>query len=428
MKIYESKKLSTQHLKKLLQRPLTGADSIRENVNSIILDVKTGGIISAVKYAKKFDHYNSASIFVSESEFKQAEKSLPEEGMNAIKKAYENIYNFHLLQLPKKITTETQKGILCSRIFKPIENVGLYIPGGTAVLPSTILMLGIPAKIAGCKRVVISTPVQGSKVNSYLLYAAKLCGISEIIKIGGAQGVGLLAYGGKGFRKVDKIFGPGNRYVTTAKLLVNQDFDGAQIDMPAGPSEVLIIADRNANPKFVASDLLSQAEHGADSQVILLTNDLSFAKEVQKEVQIQLNLLPRKSITEKSLRASRIIITNDIYEGVILSNEYAPEHLILNVKNPIRILKNIRNAGSVFIGQYSPESAGDYASGTNHSLPTNGLAKTIGGVTVEMFMKSMTIQKLSKKGLSKIADTIIALANIEGLEAHANAIKVRMKK
>ena len=427
MKVIELKNIDEQQLKKLLKRPSKDFANVASSVKKIVADVKLNGLQAALKYSKKYDAFKSKNVFVTKEEFADAEKIIPSEAKVALKKAYLNIHKFHKMQLPKSYKIEIEKGILCSRKYKSIESVGLYIPGGNAVLPSTVLMLGIPAKIAGCKRVVISTPVKEKDVNPYLLYAAKLCGISEVIKIGGAQGIALMAYGDKNFQKVNKIFGPGNQFVTYAKMLISQDPDAAQIDMPAGPSEMLLIADDSANPKFVASDLLSQAEHGVDSQVILITVSKKLAEEVKEEVKIQLKVLPRKEYAEKSLKNSLIIILNSLNDAVKISNFYAPEHLIINVKKPKKIVEKILNAGSVFLGQYSPESAGDYASGTNHSLPTNGLAKTTGGVSVEMFMKAMTFQTLTKKGLNNLADVIIRLAEIEGLTAHANAVKVRIE-
>ena len=323
---------------------------------------------------------------------------------------------------------ETVNGVKCSREFKAVENVGLYIPGGSAMLPSTMLMLGIPAKIAGCKRVVAVSPVKGKEVNHPLLYAAKLCGINEFYKIGGAQAISLLAYGDISIPKVYKIFGPGNQFVTAAKMLVSIDPDGCSIDMIAGPSEVLIIADENADSSFVAADLLSQAEHGIDSQVVLISNSENKINEIYAELNIQLKALPRKDLAERSIGASFSLLVKDLDEAIKFSNNYAPEHLILNVKNSDKIKAQIQNAGSVFIGNYSPESAGDYASGTNHSLPTSGFAKSFGGITVESFMKSITFQELSKEGLANISNTIETLAETEGLFAHKNAVSIRFKR
>lgn len=346
----------------------------------------------------------------------------------AIKIAAKNIEKFHSKQKPKEYSIKTMQGIECSRIFKPIENVGLYVPGGSAVLVSTLLMLGIPAIIAGCKRIVVSSPARNGIVHPAVAYTALLLEVNEFYKVGGAQAIAMMAYGTKKVKKVDKIFGPGNQYVTAAKTLVSIDPQGCAIDMPAGPSEVLIIADKYANPKFIASDLLSQAEHGSDSQVILLTYDETLARKVLIEIKKQLSTLPRKKIAESSLKSSFIFIVDSIEMAIKLSNDYAPEHLILNIKNPERFTKKIMNAGSVFVGQYSPESAGDYASGTNHSLPTYGYAKSIGGLSVESFMKPITFQKLSKEGLKNISETVIKLAETEQLTAHANAVKIRFAK
>ena len=317
-------------------------------------------------------------------------------------------------------------GINCSRKFRAIENVGLYIPGGTAVLPSTMLMLGIPASIAGCKRVVALSPIK-KEINPAVLFAAKICEVDEFYKIGGVQGIALLAYGDKSIQKVDKLFGPGNQYVTAAKSLVSIDPQGSAIDMLSGPSEVLVIADEKANPSFVAADLLSQAEHGVDSQVILLTSSEKLATQVQAEIKKQKKYLFRKNIINGALKNSFVLIVNSIEEAIELSNKYAPEHLILNISNVEKYKKKIVNAGSVFLGSYSSESIGDYASGTNHSLPTYGYAKTFGGISVESFMKTMTFQNVNRIGFKNIASTVIKLASLEKLDAHANAIKVRMK-
>jgi histidinol dehydrogenase len=290
-----------------------------------------------------------------------------------------------------------------------------------------MLMLGIPAKIAGNRRVIACSPSKNNKINLPLLFAAKLCGVDEFYKLGGSQAIGLMAYGDSAIPKVNKIFGPGNQYVTAAKLLVSMDSDGCSIDMPAGPSEVLVIADSSANPAFVAADLLSQAEHGADSQVVLITTTLEMANSIELELVNQLELLPRKNYASKALENSFVLITPDISKAIEFSNKYAPEHLIVNVENPENYTESIINAGSVFLGQYSPESAGDYASGTNHSLPTYGYAKTYGGVSVEAFMKAITFQKLSKQGLINISKTVETLAEVEGLQAHKNAVSIRIK-
>lgn len=427
MKIFELKNLRSSQLKKILQRPNNNTQLIQKTVREIVSSVKKNGLAAALKYARQLDGLTTNKIFVEPKEFDEAEVKINKDEKAAFETAYENIYKFHSKQFPKEIKVETKSGVKCERRYLPIENVGLYIPGGSAVLPSTILMLGIPAKIAGCKRIVVSSPAKNNKINHYLLYAAKLCGITDIIKIGGAQGIALMAYGDKNFEKVNKIFGPGNRYVTYAKMLVSTDYDGAAIDMAAGPSEVLIIADKNANAEFVASDLISQAEHGADSQVILLTTSKILANKVVDEISKQIKILERKTIIKSSLKNARIIVTKNIDESIEISNYYAPEHLILNCENYNEYVSKVKNAGSVFLGEYSPESAGDYSSGTNHSLPTYGLAKSIGGITVEMFMKSVSFQELTKSGLKNISQSIITLATVEKLQGHANAVKVRLK-
>ncbi|MCW8848663.1 MAG: histidinol dehydrogenase, partial [Melioribacteraceae bacterium] len=329
--------------------------------------------------------------------------------------------------LPKKYKLETMPGIKCAREFRAIEGVGLYIPGGTAILPSTLLMLAIPAKIAGCQRIVVCSPAK-DKVSPEVLYVAKYLGITEFYQVGGAQAIGLMAYGTKDIPKVNKIFGPGNQFVTAAKALVSIDPSGCSIDMIAGPSEVLVIADEAANPKFIAADLLSQAEHGIDSQVILCTTSKLLALKVNEELDIQTKDLERGKIALEALKNSFTIIFSSIEETITFSNNYAPEHLILNFKNVKSYLGEISNAGSVFVGEYSPESVGDYASGTNHSLPTYGYAKSIGGVSVEQFMKGITFQELSKQGLANISKTVIELAETEKLQAHANAVKIRLEK
>lgn len=426
MKKYFLKNLSQTQLEKLAQRKNLSSDSVRKIVDKILTDVKLNGLKAALKYARELDGFSSESIFVSEQEFAEAEKNLNPKVKRAILSAYRNIYKFHKRQLPKAYSIETVEGVKCERKFIPIENVGLYIPAGTAPLPSTMLMLGVPAQIAGCKRVVAVSPTS-NKIHPSILFAAKLCGITEFIKIGGAQAIALLAYGDKNFHKVDKIFGPGNQFVTQAKSLISIDPQGCSIDMIAGPSEVLVIADRFANPAFVAADLLSQAEHGKDSLSILVTNDKTFSKAVDKEIQSQLKNLPRKNFAEASIKNSFCLITNTIDEAIDFSNKFAPEHLIINIKNAMKYLDRIINAGSVFIGQFTPESAGDYASGTNHSLPTYGFAKSIGGVSVEMFMKAVTFQSISKNGLKNLSETLITLAETESLQAHANAVKLRLK-
>lgn len=426
MRKFYLKNLSETQIKKLTQRKNLSSESIRKSVEKILSDVKSNGLKSALLYAEKLDVFNSKEIFVTEQEFSEAEKILDPKIKKAILSAYKNIYKFHIKQIPKDYSVETMVGVKCERKFIPIENVGLYIPGGTAPLPSTMLMLGVPAQIAGCKRIVAASPAK-DKIHPAILYAAKLCGVTEFIKIGGAQAIALLAYGDKNFKKVDKIFGPGNQFVTAAKSLVSIDPDGCSIDMIAGPSEVLVIADEFADPSFVAADLLSQAEHGKDSLSILVTDSEKICKEVEREIKSQLKTLPRKNFAEASLKNSFCLITNSLDEAINFSNQFAPEHLIINTKNPDLFAAKVKNAGSVFVGNYTPESAGDYASGTNHSLPTYGFAKSIGGVSVEMFMKAVTFQSISKQGLKNLSETVITLAETESLQAHANAVKVRLK-
>lgn len=428
MKILVYKELSKTQTEELLKRPAIKTKEVFELVKPIIEDVKKNGKRAVIKYAKKFDGINTEKILISKKELDLAEKKLSKEIKKAILIAAENISKFHLMQRKSGYELETMPGVKCMRKFVPIENVGLYIPGGSAVLVSTMLMLGIPAKIAGCKRIVACSPTNGKEIHPALSFAAKLCDVDEFYCVGGAHAVAMMAYGIEDVKKVDKIFGPGNQFVTAAKSLVSIDQDGCAIDMPAGPSEVLIIADDTADESFVAADLLSQAEHGEDSQVILITQSKKLAEKVKAEIDSQLKLLPRRIIAERSLRNSKIILVEDLNQAIEISNNYAPEHLIIAAKNSQKLIKKIVNAGSVFIGNYSPESAGDYASGTNHSLPTYGYSKSYSGVSVESFMKAITFQKLSKQGLKNISDTVITLAETENLQAHANAIKIRLIK
>jgi histidinol dehydrogenase len=345
----------------------------------------------------------------------------------AMRTAYENIYNFHWTQKEEVKAVETTPGVTCWRRSVGIEKVGLYIPGGSAPLFSTVLMLGIPAKIAGCREVILCTPPgRDGKVNEAVLFAARMCGIRKVFKTGGAQAIAAMAYGTESIPKVNKIFGPGNQYVTCAKQLVQKD--GVAIDMPAGPSEVAVLADDAAVPAFVAADLLSQAEHGADSQVLLVTDSEALVDEVLKEVKAQMNVLPRKEIAVKALENSKAIVVKDVREGIELLNEYAPEHLIINCRDSAGLAEQVINAGSVFLGNYTPESAGDYASGTNHTLPTNGYAKAYSGVSLDSFVKKITFQEITKEGITQLGNTIEEMAKAEGLNAHANAVTIRIRK
>jgi histidinol dehydrogenase len=428
MKTYIRNRLSKDEYFGLTKRPSINMEKTFRIVKPILNDVKNHGLDAALKYTKKFEGFIPENFIVTKKELKEAEKKLDIKSKKAILTAAKNIKAFHSKQIPLDYKIETMLGVNCSREFRAIQNVGLYVPGGNAVLPSTLLMLAIPAKLAGCKRIVVCSPSKDGKLNDALLYAAKIIGINEIYKIGGAQAIALMAFGADKIQKVNKIFGPGNQYVTAAKLLISIDADGCQIDMPAGPSEVLVIADESANPSFIAADLLSQAEHGSDSQVVFITTSSTLIKEVTNEVNEQIKLLPRKEYASESIKASFSLLVKNLDEAFSFSNEYAPEHLIVHIKNPERYKSKIINAGSVFLGKYSPESVGDYASGTNHSLPTYGYAKSYGGVSVESFMKSVTFQNLSKDGLIRIADTVQTMAEIESLDAHKNAVAIRIRK
>ncbi|MFA3781765.1 histidinol dehydrogenase [Melioribacteraceae bacterium 4301-Me] len=428
MKIYTYNKTSNQTIERLFSRTAINNERAIKTVKPILEDIKQKGNKALIKYAKKYDGLRGKNFLVPRNTIINAAKKIDKELKEAIDTAANNIYNFHKYQKPNGYSIETTKGIKCKKIFLPIENVGLYIPGGSAELFSTLLMLGIPAKIAGCKRVIVTSKLNDNKISPQMAYAALKCNITEFYNIGGAQAIGMMAYGTESIKKVDKIFGPGNQYVTAAKSLVSIDSSGCTIDMLAGPSELLIIADKFANAAHVAADLLSQAEHGADSQVILITDDFNLARQVKDEMEKQVSSLPRRKIITESLKSSFILVVTKIEDAVTLSNIYAPEHLILNFKNAKRLINKIKNAGSVFIGRYSTESIGDYASGTNHSLPTMGYSKSVGGVSVESFMKGITFQEVSKEGFKKISRTVIKMAEEEKLNAHANAVKIRMAK
>jgi histidinol dehydrogenase len=408
----------------ILQRPVADRKELFRSVDAILQNVKTNGDSAIRNYIFEYDNCILENFEVTDKEFVKAAASISDDLKEAINIAATNIKAYHQVQLRPAEVIETAQGIQTWQKSAPIEKVGLYIPGGTAPLFSTLLMLGIPALIAGCKEIIVCTPPDKSgKVHPSVLYTASLLGITSVLKIGGAQAIAAMAYGTASVPQVYKIFGPGNQYVTAAKQLVQ--VDGIAIDMPAGPSEVCILADESAEPSFVAADLLSQAEHGTDSQVMLITTSGSLIENVSTEIAIQASKLSRISILEKSLAKSKAILVKNIIEGVGLVNEYAPEHLVIACENADSIAGSIINAGSVFIGNYSPESAGDYASGTNHTLPTNGFAKAFSGVTVDSFMKKISFQKLTKQGLSNLANTIITMAEAEGLDAHANAVKIR---
>ena len=410
--------------KALLTRPAIAASGNIENaVRQIIEQVKADGDNALVELSQRFDKTTISTIRVSNDAVEQAEARLSDDIKIAMKTAIGNIRRFHEAQKPEVIRVETQSGVVCQQVTRPIDAVGLYIPGGSAPLLSTVMMLGTPANIAGCRQIILCSP---PPIADEILYAAKLCGISDIFQVGGAQAIAAMAFGTDSIPAVDKIFGPGNAYVTEAKRQVSQSHEGAAIDMPAGPSEVLVIADSQANPAFTSSDLLSQAEHGPDSQVILLTDSAEFAQRVIDETEKQLAELSRADIARAALSASRVIIADSIEQCVAISNRYGPEHLILQTRNADDLVDNISSAGSVFVGDWSPESAGDYASGTNHVLPTYGYTSTYSSLGLADFMKRMTIQKLSPQGLLGLATTIETLAQAESLTAHKNAVTLRV--
>ena len=410
----------------IIQRPQINNAALKNIVSEILLSVKQNGDEAIKKYSLQFDGVELNDLKVSDEEIKAALLVVDNELKNAIQLAKENIEKFHRSQKEEVKIIETSAGVMCWRRSVAIDKVGLYIPGGTAPLFSTLLMLGIPAVLADCREIIVCTPAdKNGKVNPVILYAAHLLGLKNIYKIGGVQAIAAMAYGTESIPSVYKIFGPGNQYVTTAKQIISSE--GIAIDMPAGPSEVAVYADESYNPTFVASDLLSQAEHGGDSQVLLVTASQQIVDNVKKEIDLQLKLLSRKEKIEKSLVNSRFVIMENINDAFDLLNEYAPEHLIIASDNAELLSEKVINAGSVFLGHYSPESAGDYASGTNHTLPTNGYAKAYSGVSLDSFVKKITFQKLSKEGLKNIGNAVEVMAVAEGLDAHKNAVLMRFK-
>jgi histidinol dehydrogenase len=412
--------------RELLARPVYPSDGLDENVRKILTDVKSRGDIAVNEYSLQFDKVNLHDWLVNTIDLDGAEWQLGEKLKRAIVQAIQNITAFHKNQMASEPYVETRPGIKCWRRSVAIEKVGLYIPGGTAPLFSTLLMLGIPATLAGCEEIIICTPPQkDGTIHPAILYSAKLMGIRKIFKVGGVQAIGAMAYGTETIPAVYKIFGPGNQYVTHAKKLIQQE--GVAIDMPAGPSELAVFADETAVPAYVAADLLSQCEHGSDSQVVLVTDSRDFAEKVNISLEEQIEKLPRKSIARHSLENSKIILIADRGDAMECLNAYAPEHLILVCSNAEEMADNVRNAGSVFIGNFAPESAGDYASGTNHTLPTNGYAKAYSGVSIDSFVKKISFQQLTHEGLESISHTIIEMAVAEGLEAHATAVKIRFE-
>lgn len=410
---------------KILERPTKTVDDIESIVNEVFTDIQKNGDIAVAKYTQKFDSVTLESNLVSESEINEAIALVSSDLKEAIILAKENITKFHSAQKTAKVFVETVKGVSCWQEKRPIQKVGLYVPGGTAPLLSTVLMLAIPAQIAGCKEIVLcSPPNKEGKIHPAILFAANLCGVTKIIKVGGIQAIAAYTFGTETIPQVYKIFGPGNQFVTVAKQLSTKY--GVAIDMPAGPSELLVVADDSANPSFVASDLLSQAEHGIDSQVILVSTSKDLIAKVSSEIQKQILELPRIAIAQKAMHNSKSIFVENDEIALELINEYGPEHFIVCTHNNDFYVDHIENAGSVFIGNYTPESAGDYASGTNHTLPTNGFTKAYSGVNLDSFMKSITFQEISKEGIKAIGKSVELMAEAEGLQAHKNAVTLRL--
>ncbi|ELJ8580106.1 histidinol dehydrogenase [Vibrio cholerae] len=418
--------LSEAQQESILERPaITEGANITAAVAQVIAKVRSEGDAALFELTEKFDRVKPASLRVSREEMDAAAARLSETMKQALEQAYNNISKFHKAQKVQPIKVETMPGVVCEQVTRPINKVGLYIPGGSAPLPSTVLMLGVPAQIAGCRKVVLCSP---PPIADEILYVAKLCNIDEVYNLGGGQAIAAMAYGTETVTKVDKIFGPGNAYVTEAKRQVSNDFRGAAIDMPAGPSEVLVIADETADANFIAADLLSQAEHGPDSQVVLVTPSPVLADQVTDAVQQQLKVLSRASIAEKALASSLIIIAESLTQAVSISNYYGPEHLIVQTRSPRELVPLLDNAGSIFLGDWSPESVGDYASGTNHVLPTYGYTRTYSSLGLADFSKRMTVQELTADGLQLLAPTVVTMAEAEGLDAHKRAVTIRVEK
>ncbi|MGB4399060.1 MAG: histidinol dehydrogenase [Daejeonella sp.] len=427
LNVYKLSDLDQQKIKELCVRNADGNNNIRSTVDNIISEVKVKGDVALRDYAEKFDGVKLNKLYIEKEEIDILASEAGDKEKQALLLAYTNIGKFHESQIIKENKVETSTGVVCWRESRAIEKVGLYIPGGTAVLPSTFLMLGVPAKLAGCSEIIVCSPPQkNGKVNPYLAYCAQLLGIDRIYLVGGAQAVAAMAYGTESITKVDKIFGPGNQYVTMAKTIIQSESQTA-IDMPAGPSEVLVIADHTANAIYVAADLLAQAEHGVDSQAVLVSSSAEIISRTVAELEKQIAVLPRRDIAEKAIANSYAILTVDLDEAMGFSNEYAPEHLILATDMWESLVDKIINAGSVFLGHLTPESAGDYASGTNHTLPTSSYAKAYSGVSLDSFIKKITFQHISKIGIENLGPAVEILASLEGLDAHRNAITVRLK-
>ena len=425
MNVYEYP--THQELDSLLSRPAHDASHLTATVSAVLEDVRLHGDQAVIKYEKQFDHAELTDLAVTEAEMEEAERLVPEDLKQAIIQAHGNIETFHASQKFHAPHVQVTEGVECRQQAIPIQRVGLYIPGGTAPLFSTVLMLATPARLAGCPQIVLCTPPsQEGKVNPAVLYAARVAGVSSVFKAGGVQAIGAMAYGTESIPQVYKIFGPGNQFVTCAKQQVSMQ--GVAIDMPAGPSEVAVLADETSRPDFVAADLLSQAEHGADSQVILITTSRTLMMSVQQEVDRQLQLLPRRELAQKSLQYSKLILVKDDQEMMYVANRYAPEHLIIETANYMELSAQVVNAGSVFLGSLTPESAGDYASGTNHTLPTAGWARAYSGVNMDSYIRKVTFQHITPEGVRRIGPAVEKMAAGEGLDAHRNAMTLRLKE
>ncbi|WP_313182141.1 histidinol dehydrogenase [Sphingobacterium siyangense] len=427
LKKYDYKTLGKTEIQQLVARNTDPNNAIQEVVQEIIQQVRHQGDIVLREYAAKFDKVELDRLYLDEEDIDALASTIDRDQQRALEIAFQNIHKFHSTQLKRERTVETMPGVKCWREVRPIEKVGLYIPGGSAVLPSTLLMLGIPARIAGCKEIVVCSPPQSNgKINGFVAFCLKLLKINRIYLVGGAQAVAAMGFGTETIPKVDKIFGPGNQFVTKAKSII-QGLANVSIDMPAGPSEVLVIADESANAAFVAADLLAQAEHGADSQAVLVATSTAIVDAVNTALVAQLAVLPRKELAAKAIENSYAITVENLQEAIQFSNDYAPEHLILETDQWEFLTRYISNAGSVFLGHLTPESAGDYASGTNHTLPTSGYARSYSGVSVDSFVKKVTFQHISETGLQQIGSVVEILAELEGLQAHKNAISIRKK-
>lgn len=428
LKTFEYNQLDTFAIEKLITRNADPSNAIQDTVLDIIQEVRQKGDQALINYANQFDKIDLEKLYLDAAEIDEIASTINREQQRALEIAFQNIHKFHSSQVKRERVVETMPGVKCWREIRPIEKVGLYIPGGSAVLPSTLLMLGVPARIAGCKEIIVCSPPQkNGKINGFVAYCLKLLKIEKIYLVGGAQAVAAMAFGTETLPKVDKIFGPGNQFVTKAKSII-QGISNVSIDMPAGPSEVLVIADSTAVPSFVAADLLAQAEHGADSQAVLVATSQDIIDQVNLELEQQLSILPRKELAGKAIENSYAVLVTDLKEAIAFSNTYAPEHLILETDEWEKWIRYILNAGSVFLGHLTPESAGDYASGTNHTLPTSGYARSYSGVSVDSFVKKITFQHINPEGLQQIGSTVEILAELEGLQAHKNAVTIRKEK